>query len=61
MEDTNTKVLKELAEFHEKHKQFGAVFTQLEDSERMKEEKMTRIAEVKESIVKLTGDETSLS
>ena len=46
----------ELEDLREKHKQFSAVFSQLEDTERLKEEKMTRIEEVKQSLAELTAD-----
>ena len=44
----------ELGSLREKHKQFSAVFSQLEETERLKVEKMERIEEVKQSLAEMT-------
>ena len=54
LEKTHAWVRQELEDLKEKHKQFGAVFSQLEESERMKEEKMAKIEEVKQAIGEMT-------
>ena len=45
----------ELDGLREKHKQFSAVFSQLEQTERMKVEQMGRIEEVKQSLAQVTA------
>ena len=50
----------ELGGLREKHKQFSAVFSQLEETERLKVEKMTRIEEVKQSLAEMTAGSEQL-
>ena len=60
LEDSEAGAMRELADLQQKHKQFAAVFTQLEDSERMKEEKMTKIEELKQAVGELTAGASEL-
>ena len=50
----------ELDGLREKHKQFSAVFSQLEETERLKVEKMTKIEEVKLALAEMTAGSEQL-
>ena len=60
LEDSEAGAMRELADLQQKHKQFAAVFTQLEDSERMKEEKMAKIEELNQAVGELTAGASEL-
>ena len=54
--ETHSNVKKQLMDLRQRHKQFGAIFAQLEESEKLKElqeDKIQILDEIKKSILEL--------